>query len=178
MRLLWKTNLALAVWLICGETAKIQLKYEYCATPQGAADEVCIVSGLKTLSPVAAGDRPVAQLVEHCAGNSEVAGSNPRQVLPRQSIPQLLRDAAARHGVDPERVLRLAWKESRFDPHPPSSCCFGVMQLHPRYFPGAARMSVEQNIEAGVAFLARLIREHGAEAEVWFRFGHGRGKGN
>jgi LysM repeat protein len=84
----------------------------------------------------------------------------------------LLADSAARHGVDPALARAVAWQESRWNQAAISSAgAIGVMQLMPataRWF-GPAVLGrridphrVEDNVDAGVAYIAWLIRQSGS----------------
>jgi soluble lytic murein transglycosylase-like protein len=84
----------------------------------------------------------------------------------------LLHASAARHGLDPALARAVAWQESRWNQRALSSAgAIGVMQLMPgtaRWF-GPAVLGrridphrVEDNIDAGVAYLAWLIRQSGS----------------
>jgi|GEM_PF-3603617 len=85
-----------------------------------------------------------------------------------KTIPMMIVDSAMRHGLSPSRALARAWKESKYQDID-SACCRGPMQLSRRYWP---RMTAEQNVDAGVSFLAEKIRKHGALAEEAYRWGH------
>ena len=89
-----------------------------------------------------------------------------------EDIPMQIVAAAIAAGLEPSRALRVAHYESRYQVNPPKSCCFGIFQLHPASFPGAARMTPQQNIAAGVRYLAENARRYGANAERVFRVGH------
>ena len=84
----------------------------------------------------------------------------------------LLHASAARHGLDPALARAVAWQESRWNQRAISSAgAIGVMQLMPgtaRWF-GPAVLGrridphrIEDNIDAGVAYLAWLIRQSGS----------------
>ncbi len=74
-----------------------------------------------------------------------------------------IREVAIKHaranGLDPSLVLAVIEVESNFNPNAVGSTHgeIGLMQLHPRFFPGAT-FSVEENIRLGVEYLARLKR--------------------
>ena len=89
-----------------------------------------------------------------------------------EDIPMQIVRAAIEAALEPSRALRVAHYESRYQVNPPKSCCFGIFQLHPASFPGAARMTPQQNIAAGVRYLAENARRYGANAERVFRVGH------
>jgi soluble lytic murein transglycosylase-like protein len=89
----------------------------------------------------------------------------------RASIAPLLDAAAARHGVNPSLVRAVAWQESGWNQSAVSSVgALGVMQLMPETAswagPALLGRSIDpavagDNIDAGVAFLAHLIRVTG-----------------
>ena len=93
-----------------------------------------------------------------------------------KEIRQKITDAANRHGVDPALALALSYEESEFNPTAknPSSPAYGLFQLIPRWFPGVDVTDVDQNIEAGVKYLAdSMNRYHGnVEHAIW---GYGAG---
>lgn len=75
------------------------------------------------------------------------------------SVHELLVYAADRHGVPWQAAVALAEAESRGNPSAVrvehnGTKSIGVMQLNTRWFKGAERMSVAENVEAGVGYLA------------------------
>lgn len=92
------------------------------------------------------------------------------------AIADLIRASARRHHVEPMRALALAWRESRHT-NPPAKwergrrTC-GVMQLNERWFPGACEMTIQQNIDAGIAHFAKLIQRYGEAAERHYLRGY------
>jgi soluble lytic murein transglycosylase-like protein len=77
------------------------------------------------------------------------------------TIEGMILSAAIRNGIDPELVLRLAWRESNLRSdvvgHNRGSIDSGVMQLNSRAVPGAEQMSTRENIDAGVSILAMWL---------------------
>lgn len=121
-------------------------------------------------------DAQVARYFEYASTFSTTAERAQRGkafLIGQQTIPALIASAARRHGVAPERVLALAWVESKFQEHPQpeNPCCRSVFQLHKRYWPA---MPLEQHIDVAVKFFAGLVRRFGADAEYVYRFGHRR----
>lgn len=124
------------------------------ARANGIADPNLIVVGTRLRSdstPTAAVARPLA--------------------LSRGAIGALLDAAAARHGVSPSLARAVAWQESGWNQGAVSSVgALGVMQLMPdtATWAGPALLGrsidpavAEDNIDAGVAFLAHLMRVTG-----------------
>lgn len=73
-----------------------------------------------------------------------------------ESIEDVLIRLSIAEGLPPSIALNRAWLESRFRPGLVSATGdHGVMQLNQRYFPAAPRMTVEENLTAGVHLLAR-----------------------
>jgi soluble lytic murein transglycosylase-like protein len=91
------------------------------------------------------------------------------------NVPLLLIYAAHKYHLPIGILAHRAWRESKFDPNvPPNKGCYGVMQLNALYFPGAAMMTVAENIDAGAEYLARLYRRCGGDwvcAERAYRTG-------
>lgn len=94
----------------------------------------------------------------------------------RAEIVAMIRDSAKRHGVDPERTLKLAWAESRYrdvvriERNGKRSC--GPMQAHTLSFPGICEVTLAQRIDAPVKWFAGLVRKHGLAAERVYVHGH------
>jgi N-acetylmuramoyl-L-alanine amidase len=124
------------------------------AQTNGIANPNLIVVGATLRSP-SSSRQPAAQRPQ--PSRAEVAG--------------LLDRAAARHGVSPSLVRAVAWQESGWTQQAVSSVgALGVMQLMPdtATWAGPALLgrnidpnAVEDNIDAGVAFLAHLVRATG-----------------
>lgn len=110
----------------------------------------------------------VAILIRNRLGT---VGSTPTD----STIYALITSAARRHRIPAKLALRRAFEESRMQANPPYNGRFyGVMQLSARFFPGAERMSVVDNVEAGTAYLARMYRACGRDeacAERAYRSG-------
>lgn len=120
-------------------------------------------------------DRPALEALEENPGEDpledekitaalEAAGYYRADVPLSCELQDALHTACARYGVDYALALGLIEVESGFDPTAVSPHgCYGLMQLSPRYFP--AGLGPEENIEAGVAYLAEQISKYGgAEA--------------
>ncbi|WP_236849009.1 lytic transglycosylase domain-containing protein [Candidatus Thiodictyon syntrophicum] len=97
------------------------------------------------------------------------AGRGPAAAAQRPSVVDLIKTAAARHGVDPAFALAIAKNESGFRQSALSpKGARGVMQLMPgtaaRY--GADPHDLGQNIEAGVRYLRDLADLFGGDAAL------------
>lgn len=101
-----------------------------------------------------------------------VPGSLPPPPVSSGEVRGLLESSALRHGVDPALARAVAWQESGWNQAAISSAgAIGVMQLMPataRWF-GPAVLGrridphrVEDNVDAGVAYLAWLTRQSGS----------------
>lgn len=77
-----------------------------------------------------------------------------------------LKESCAAGGVPLEVGLGLIWVESRFDAGAvnPVSGCYGYCQLSPRYFP--AGLSPEDNIRAGMGYLAEQLQRYEGDLEA------------
>lgn len=109
-------------------------------------------------------------------GYAKRTAAKPRRVsrtpvprpVPRARVKALIRAEAKRSGVDPNLALALAWQESGFQQDVVSSAgAVGVMQVMPDTGRWMARnvvhrplnlSDVEDNVVAGVRFLALLLR--------------------
>lgn len=79
--------------------------------------------------------------------------------LARQWIP-ILELAEGKYSIPAELLCRQCYEESRFDPgaHNMKSGAVGLMQLLPRFFPGAG-IDPTKDIDAAGAYLAKLFKE-------------------
>jgi len=103
-------------------------------------------------------------------------------IMQSTAIAGLIQQAAARYGVDPALALAVAQRESGLNPNAQSPAgAQGVMQLEP---PTAAQYGVTnpfdpaQNIDAGVHYLADLIRQYGDVAKALAAYNWGPGNVN
>lgn len=71
-------------------------------------------------------------------------------------------DACAERGVPVALALGVIHVESRFQTDADNGKCYGLMQLNRDYFPD--KLSPEDNIREGVAYLGRLLEEYGDTA--------------
>jgi soluble lytic murein transglycosylase-like protein len=87
-----------------------------------------------------------------------------------QEIDQIIEDAAGRHHVDPNLVRALIRVESNFNPAAVSpKGAMGLMQLMPataRRFNVTNPFSAQQNVEAGVHHLKRLLDSFGGNVPL------------
>lgn len=75
----------------------------------------------------------------------------------------VLREACEEHNVPLSLALGVIQVESSFQVDAVSEKgCYGLMQLNPKYFPD--KLSPEDNLREGVAYLGRLLEEHGDTA--------------
>ena len=78
-------------------------------------------------------------------------------------LQQALHEACEEADVPVALALGVIQVESGFRTDAVSSRgCYGLMQLNPKYFPD--KLSPEDNIREGVAYLGRLLEEHGDTA--------------
>lgn len=74
------------------------------------------------------------------------------------SVERMIQDAADRHGLRLGFLMQRVREESGFDPEAVApDGCTGLMQLNPLFFPGAATMTIAENLEAGASYLARQL---------------------
>lgn len=71
--------------------------------------------------------------------------------------------------VPPHLVLAVIWRESKFQTgarhiNANGTVDYGVSQLNDRWFPGAATMTVKENISVSVKYIAALIKRCGTDA--------------
>jgi hypothetical protein len=136
VKLIWKLNLALALWLLSGQVARV-------------------VMGQRAGGVGRSGEEPALSVC--CAmAIQKFADSG-------ETIPQLVVAAAAKYGIPARLALRRAMEESGMRADPPPSCCIGPMQLLPSSFPGVDVRNLRINIEVGVRYLARQYRACGGD---------------
>jgi LysM repeat protein len=112
----------------------------------------------------------------HTVGSSGAHAFTGGWVPPRSEVAQLVRSTALRWGVDPRLALGISWQESGFNQRMVSSVgAIGAMQV----MPGTGRFVADylvhralnlydarDNVTAGVALLAVLLRETRGNARV------------
>lgn len=96
----------------------------------------------------------------------EAQGYFRRSVPLSYELQDALQTACERHGVDYAVALGLIQVESGFDPAAvnPSSGCYGLMQLSPRYFPSG--LTPAGNLEAGISYLGEHLERYGGDIEA------------
>jgi soluble lytic murein transglycosylase-like protein len=101
----------------------------------------------------------------------------PIRLVDSRTIPEIVVDAALEHGIRPDLALAIAWRESNYRPDAsnPSGAAgiMGLMPLTAKTFGVTDVFDPEQNIEAGTAFLASLIQQHGERLGLCL-YGHRR----
>jgi soluble lytic murein transglycosylase-like protein len=78
-----------------------------------------------------------------------------------QYLAEIIRDASAQYGVDPNLIASVAFKESRYNPRAVSRIgAEGIMQLKPktaRHLGVADSFDARQNVFGGVKYLRKLL---------------------
>lgn len=92
----------------------------------------------------------------------EAAGYFRKDVPLSYDLQDALHTACTRHGIDYAVALGLIEVESAFDTEAvnPSSGCYGLAQLNPRYHPSG--LSPADNIEYGIRYLSGQIDRYGS----------------
>ena len=97
------------------------------------------------------------------------------------TVGEMIVSKASARGVPPHLAAAVAWRESKFQigalhKNKNGTVDVGVFQLNSHYFPEAPRMSVEENISAGIDFIGEKIKQCRTEAGpvIRFAFTHGR----
>lgn len=152
------------------------------ATPSQRFESAHTVVAGETLSGIAKSDGTTAGRLAEVNGIRNPNLIRPGQVLKvpgppePQTIEQLLERAASAHGLDPALVKGLAWQESGWNQSAVSSAgAVGVMQVLPETAGFISRVllgrsidstKAEDNIEAGVRFLAHLLTLTGGDERL------------
>ena len=133
------------------------------ASANGIANSNAIVAGQRLRLP---GGAPAA-------GGGGGASGAPVAVVSRSGVRGLLDAAAARHGMPADLVRAIAWQESGWSHSARSGVgALGVMQLMPATASWVGRdvlgrridrSRVDDNVDAGVAYLAWLRRHMGSD---------------
>jgi hypothetical protein len=98
------------------------------------------------------------------------------------TVPELLIMKSVLKGVPSHLVVSTAQRESGIDPfiqphrNENGTRDWGIMQLNDRYHPSAPSMTVEENIDEGIAALQDAVRRCGASGAAW-AYVHGYCKG-
>ena len=128
-------------------------------------------------------DAPCAVLLRETLEEAEEAGEAAKdgyraEVPLSRELQAVLREECAALGIDTALALGLIDVESDFDAEAVSSCgCYGLMQLHPAYFP--AELTPEENLRTGLRHLAALLTRCGGDAEAaltCYCYGHDNGE--
>ena len=87
-----------------------------------------------------------------------------------QYLAEIINDAAQQHGVDPNLVAAMAFKESRFNPNAVSRIgAEGIMQLKPktaRYLGVQDSFDARQNVFGGVKYLRKLLDRFNGDVDL------------
>lgn len=84
-------------------------------------------------------------------------------------LADIIRDASAHYGVDPNLIASVAFKESRFNPRAVSRIgAEGIMQLKPktaRALGVSDSFDPKQNVFGGVKYLRKLLDQFGGDVD-------------
>jgi soluble lytic murein transglycosylase-like protein len=84
-------------------------------------------------------------------------------------LAEIINDAAAQYGVDPNLIAAVAFKESRYNPNAVSRIgAEGIMQLKPktaRYLGVTNSFDARQNVFGGVKYLRKLLDQFDGNVE-------------
>ena len=135
-------------------------------------------SGLMYWSPTAHRWKPVASANVRAARSAAAEVSTSEKVssyvrgkpFTQQEIEAAIDQAAARHNVDPSLVRAVIKVESNFNPNAVSRTgAMGLMQLMPqtaRQLKVANPFDPQQNVDAGVRHLKRLMESYGGDVKL------------
>ena len=113
-------------------------------------------------------------LVAAAVAAPSFAKTNPlaSHALPRPVpayLAEIINDAAAQYGVDPNLIAAVAFKESRYNPNAVSRIgAEGIMQLKPktaRYLGVTNSFDARQNVFGGVKYLRKLLDQFDGNVE-------------
>lgn len=125
-----------------------------------------LVAAVVTIPSFAAPKRAAATRVPATAQVFPMLRENAFPIPMPKHIAAAIREAAAHHGVDPNLVASMAFRESRFDANAVSRYgAIGVMQLKPRTAAGLGvknSYDARDNIFGGAKYLREMLdRFHG-----------------
>jgi hypothetical protein len=114
--------------------------------------------------------RSAATEVNHFLDQSLPAHSAHKRAFTQEDIDAAIDRAAARHNVDPNLVRSVVKVESNFNPNAVSrKGAMGLMQLMPstaRSLNVSNPFDPEQNVDAGVRHLKRLLQSYGGDVRL------------
>src|SRR5258708_26765292 len=111
-----------------------------------------------------------AEVDQYLGKPSAEQNSSSRSGFTQQEIDAAIDKAASRHSVDPNLVRALVKVESNFNPNAVSrKGAMGLMQLMPqtaRHMNVINQFNPEENIDAGVRHLKRLLESYGGDVQL------------
>lgn len=94
------------------------------------------------------------------------------RAVPIERLLVAAQNAAARQDLPVALFLHRIWQESHFQPDAiheerNGSRSFGLSGLNDRWYPGAEKMSWEENLKVGAKYLAENLKRCGGRREDW-----------